>query len=335
MSTPGCAGDRLADHRAGPGDEVEDAGGEAGGLDHLGEDEGVERHHLARLQHHRAAGRQRRRHLGGDLVERVVPGGDRAEHADRLAQHPRVADLLLPGDLLHQLRHRRELAGRQAGLDDLAQLQRHPQLLGDRRGDLLGALAEPGGDRGQVAGALLARGPRPRVEGVPRGPHRPVGVLGRARRDRPHRLLGGRVDDLDRLRPGRVHPLPPDEDLVADLKLCCRRHLVPPGVGDRRTGLAARPTLALRRRRRALGESPRGAGRVGVRKSTLWMNLHDPRRLSRAYADSRRASSTRRRTPKPLASLPVYSRPTSQAVPAMSTWAQGVSPTNSSRKEPA
>ena len=42
-----------------------------------------------------------------------------------------------------------------------------------------------------------------------------------------------------------------------------------------------------------------------------------------------------RRTPKPLASLPVYSRPTSQAVPAMSRWAQGVSPTNSSRKAAA
>ena len=33
--------------------------------------------------------------------------------------------------------------------------------------------------------------------------------------------------------------------------------------------------------------------------------------------------------------MPVYSRPTSQAVPAMSMWAQGVSPTNSSRKEAA
>ena len=47
------------------------------------------------------------------------------------------------------------------------------------------------------------------------------------------------------------------------------------------------------------------------------------------------ASSTSNRTPYPLASVPVYSRPTSQAVPAMSMWAQGVSSTNSSRKEAA
>src|SRR5680860_987724 len=101
-------------------------GRQARSLDHLGEDEGVERRHLARLEHHRAAGGEGGRDLGRDLVQREVPGGDRAEHADRLAQHPRVADLLLPRNFLDQLRHRRELGGGQAGLDDPAQLDRHP-----------------------------------------------------------------------------------------------------------------------------------------------------------------------------------------------------------------
>src|SRR5215211_8012424 len=37
-----------------------------------------------------------------------------------------------------------------------------------------------------------------------------------------------------------------------------------------------------------------------------------------------RASSTRRRTPKPVGPLPTYSRPTSHAVPAMSRWTHGL-----------
>ena len=41
------------------------------------------------------------------------------------------------------------------------------------------------------------------------------------------------------------------------------------------------------------------------------------------------------RTPKPVAPLPTYARPASQAVPAMSRWAHGCSSTNSSRKEAA
>lgn len=48
-----------------------------------------------------------------------------------------------------------------------------------------------------------------------------------------------------------------------------------------------------------------------------------------------RASSTRRRTPKPVGPLPTYSRPTSQAVPAMSRWTHGLSSTNSSRNSAA
>lgn len=58
----------------------------------------------------------------------------------------------------------------------------------------------------------------------------------------------------------------------------------------------------------------------------------------RAAADQparSRASLTSRRTPNPLAPLPTYSRPTSQAVPAMSRWTQGRPSTNSSRNEAA
>jgi hypothetical protein len=155
-------------------------------------------------------------------VQRVVPWGDRPEHADRLANDQRVADLLLPGDLLDQLRHRVEGHRRQAGLDPARELQRHPQLGGDGGGDLIAALAEPGTYRRQQLGTLLARGLRPAIERLARGIDRSVDV-GRGRsRDRSHRLFGGRVDDLDALGADRVDPLAADEELLSYVLLGCR-----------------------------------------------------------------------------------------------------------------
>ncbi len=54
-----------------------------------------------------------------------------------------------------------------------------------------------------------------------------------------------------------------------------------------------------------------------------------------AYAARSRARRTSSLVAKPLAPLPTYSRPVSQAVPAMSRWTQGTPSVNSSRKEPA
>ena len=71
-------GDGLAHDRADSGDEVEDAGRGAELVEDLGQDEGVERGHLTGLDHHGAAGGQGRCHLGGDLVQRIVPRGDGA-----------------------------------------------------------------------------------------------------------------------------------------------------------------------------------------------------------------------------------------------------------------
>ena len=96
-------GDGLADLGAGAGHEVEHAGGQAGVVDDLGEDEGVERGDLAGLEHDGAAGGHGVGDLGGDLVERVVPRRDAADDADRLLDHEAVADgglvLVALGDL--------------------------------------------------------------------------------------------------------------------------------------------------------------------------------------------------------------------------------------------
>ena len=94
----GVGGDGLTDDRAEPGDEVEHAGGQPDLVDDLGQDERVDRRHLAGLEHDGVAGGERRRHLQGDLVQRVVPRRDAADDADGLAHDEAVADGLLEGE---------------------------------------------------------------------------------------------------------------------------------------------------------------------------------------------------------------------------------------------
>ena len=85
------------------------------------------------------------RDLGRDLVERVVPRRDGADHADRLADDEGVAHLLLEGEGVDDLGHRPERHGRQAGLDHRRQVERHADLAGDHVGDV--ASCGPAGPR--------------------------------------------------------------------------------------------------------------------------------------------------------------------------------------------
>ena len=93
MSTSGCSEMADADLRAGADDQVEHAGGQADLVDGLGQQVGVERGDLGRLQHHGAAGGEGRGDLADDQVQRVVPRRDGADDADRLLDDQAVADL--------------------------------------------------------------------------------------------------------------------------------------------------------------------------------------------------------------------------------------------------
>ena len=198
MSTSGWAA--IASPTVGPvpGHEVEHAGRQPDLVDDLGEDEGVDRGDLARLEHDRAAGGHGEGDLGGDLVQRVVPRRDAADDADRLADDQRVADLLLELVALGQSRPPLEAVDRQPDLDELRQPLGHPRLLGDRGGDLVGAGAEGVADPAEVLGSLLDRGRRPRLEGAALAAATarstsaavPAGM-------RRHHLLGDRVDHVD------------------------------------------------------------------------------------------------------------------------------------------
>ena len=166
MSTSGC--EAMASPTTGPdtGHEVEHAGREADVVEDLGQDEGVERRHLARLQHHGATRGQGRGHLGRDLVQRVVPRGDGTHHADGLADDERVADLFLEGELGGELGGGGEAHHGQPHLDEVRQREGHADFLGDQRGDLRGARRQRLLDTLEGLGPLVSRRRRPLREGV-------------------------------------------------------------------------------------------------------------------------------------------------------------------------
>ena len=168
---------------------------------------------LARgLEHDRVARRERRPELPGGDDQRVVPGHDRGDHADRLAgderQRVRSGRADLAVDLVDRLRV--PLEGR-GGARDV-----HPERVADRLADverleqrqLVEVLAD---ELRQPQQDALARGrrlvrPAPVVERPAGGRHRAVDVLGVAlgdRRDPRPVATGDVVERPARRRPAR------------------------------------------------------------------------------------------------------------------------------------
>lgn len=77
--------DGLADLTTAAHHQVEHAGREARPGDDLGDGPGAARHQVGRLDHHAVAEGQRRGDLPGRDGDGEVPGGDQADHAQRLA----------------------------------------------------------------------------------------------------------------------------------------------------------------------------------------------------------------------------------------------------------
>ena len=150
---------------AGPTSTFSQPGGRPASVIELREQERRERRLRRGLEHDRAAGRERRRDLVRDEVEREVEGRDRADDADRTAQRERE----LAGAGLRSV-HRDHLAGELPRLDrgererghrarrlDPGSLERLAGLGGDRLRDLLVAAAELAGDADEDLGPLVRR----------------------------------------------------------------------------------------------------------------------------------------------------------------------------------
>ncbi len=128
-----------------------------------------------------------------------------------------VAGLFLEPVRGRDLRGRAERHRRQAGLDHRAERQRHPDLAGDRLGNLLSARGEAGLDLLEVLRALGGRRLRPRLERRARGLDGAVHVRGIAGRDPPHDLFVGRIDDVEGALARRRRPFAADVELVVVL----------------------------------------------------------------------------------------------------------------------
>ena len=180
--------DRGADV-AGAGDHVDDPGA-AGGRSSAASGEGRERGQLRGLADGRVARRQRRCELPAQQQQRVVPGNDAADRADRVLDHERELCRLDRGDhaagrvaadLGVVVERRRGPADLVGVLDPrLAALERH------QLGELVGARTQPRRDLVQHLAALDRRGPLPAALSLGRGGDRRVELLAGRRRDGRH-----------------------------------------------------------------------------------------------------------------------------------------------------
>ena len=217
----GVGGDALADLGTGAHDHVEHAGRQADVVDDLGQDVGVERCDLGRLQHDGAAGGEGATDLAHDLVERVVPRRDAADDTDRLLDDQAVADRLLPLDLAEQVGVALHVHGGEPGLDHGGPGDRHADLAGDRLGDLGSTGHEALVEALEVLLALLDVGLAPGAERRLRRGHGLVDVGGDAVGDAAHDFLGRRVDHVDGAGTLGGDPGPVDVDLVVLAHVLC------------------------------------------------------------------------------------------------------------------
>ncbi len=185
---------RLAHGRAVAVDHVEHALGHAGLVHDFGEDVRAERRDFAGLEHHRAAGGQRGSDFAADLIERPVPRGDQAAHADRFATDLRRAQCFFELEFLQRGERRHEMSEAAAGLCIQRELHRRAHLVGDRQGDVLHAGLIDLDDALEQCDALFTRRLRVGFESSARRFHRDVHVLGRAEHDLADFLFGGRID---------------------------------------------------------------------------------------------------------------------------------------------
>ena len=176
--------------------EVEHARRHARLVEDFGEDDGAAGRFLRRFQDDGIAGGERGRDLGGDLVERPVPGRDHRDDAKRLMHHLRAAQPFLERKIGERLCRGNEMAEPGGHLCCARKADRRAHFLAHRLGEVgharLVFLDDPLEQRKPLGDAPL----RPALESGPRGGDRLVDIDGGAKRDLATRQLGRGVDDV-------------------------------------------------------------------------------------------------------------------------------------------
>ncbi len=247
----------LARDPARAGDDVDHAVRDAGQGAGPGEHQRGQRGQLGRLEDDGVAGRDRREDLPGGHLERVVPGRDRTDHADRLAPHVRgVVAGVLAGRLALQVAGGPGEEGRVVdGAGDVelgGELDRLAGLRGLHPGEVGGRVGEDGGQPGERLGAGTGGGTGPLRQRGPGGGHGLVDLSGGGQGELLDDASVGRVDDLEGVT---APPALPARDVLRARAEVGQVHLVPPGSG----GATVRTTAPGRPARAAVGGG-RGGG---------------------------------------------------------------------------
>ena len=195
------SGQCRADVAAGPGDDVEHAGGQAGLAGEPRQRERRQRRHLGGLDHHRAAGGQRRNDLPYGHLQRIVPRRDGRDDADGLTPDAggvvgRVFGGGLPLEVPCRAREEVDVVHAAGDVEigcEPDRLTRLADFLGDQR---FGVFAGELGQLGQHGGTLRRRRSRPFRQRPSRGGHGDVDVLRRRQRAVGNHVPRRRIDDL-------------------------------------------------------------------------------------------------------------------------------------------
>ena len=200
------AGHGGADFGASAVDQVEHAGRNAGGVHDFRPDDSRERRFFGRLEHHGAAGGQGRDHFTGDLVDRPIPRGDQAAHADRFLDDAGRAAIFFELEGFEHRDARGDMADADRRLRALRQAGGSAHFLGDGVGDVAETLLIFGLDAFQQIDALFTAGLRIGDEGFLGGLHRLVDVGGGAGGDMAAHRFGGGIDHVQALGGRRIDP---------------------------------------------------------------------------------------------------------------------------------
>ena len=226
LRTRGCVHERLADDGARAREDVEDAVGQPGRLEDLGQAQRRERRRVRGLGHDGVAGQERGAELVAQQRRGEVPGHDRGDDAERAAQHARVdagVDVV-HGDAAHLAGEPRVVLERVRGLVqlDLGLADRLALLGHEDRRKLVDVRLEGLRARVDDLAAVGVAEPRPALERRARGLHGAVGVLRRRLRHAAHELARARVGDLALLAGQRLRRAR-DERAVLDQRLDAHR----------------------------------------------------------------------------------------------------------------